>query len=461
MNQKPDKLALLITGCLHSSDVFIDMPHKTLFWFTNDLRLHDHPALAATADDASLCCVFFASPRDFTTDKHGNRKLGQARWRFLKTSLDCLNQSLKQFGQTLITRYTEPEAALNEMIEQLGITRVVRTRQHAFDEVTSWVRLKERHPSVTFDEFEGYTLYRQADLPSLSHYPDTFSKFRRRVESLPLRPLAARITKLPPAAAYQHAHDCLPDADTVNPVKALRGGEDDGLKHLAQYFESSAPKVYKETRNALMGWDQSTRFSPWLAAGCVSPRMVMSALQQFECRHGANESTYWIFFELLWREYFQWYATCHGARLFRFSGLGNRAPLTSFYAERFSKWRDGQTPWPIVNACMNELNATGYLSNRGRQIVASCFVNELSLDWRVGAAYFEQQLIDYDPASNWGNWQYIAGVGADPRGGRHFNLEKQAAQFDPHNAYVKKWLGKQVTRPLDSVGIDDWPIMPD
>jgi deoxyribodipyrimidine photo-lyase len=85
-------------------------------------------------------------------------------------------------------------------------------------------------------------------------------------------------------------------------------------------------------------------------------------------------------------------------------------------------------------------------------------VNELCLDWRYGAAYFQQQLLDYDVASNWGNWQYIAGVGADPRGGRHFNIEKQHAQYDPHDVFINHWLGKQEFQPLDSVDAADWPV---
>ncbi|MFT6117398.1 MAG: deoxyribodipyrimidine photo-lyase [Candidatus Azotimanducaceae bacterium] len=88
-------------------------------------------------------------------------------------------------------------------------------------------------------------------------------------------------------------------------------------------------------------------------------------------------------------------------------------------------------------------------------------VNELSLDWRCGAAYFEQQLIDYEVASNWGNWQYAAGVGADPRGGRHFNLSKQAAEHDPDGTFVAQWAPNTFTPLLDSVDMVDWPILPD
>ncbi|CRZ71222.1 Deoxyribodipyrimidine photolyase%2C single-strand-specific [Vibrio cholerae] len=114
---------------------------------------------------------------------------------------------------------------------------------------------------------------------------------------------------------------------------------------------------------------------------------------------------------------------------------------------------------------MRQLNQTGYMSNRGRQLVASCLVHELGLDWRYGAAYFETQLVDYDVGSNWGNWQYLAGVGADPRGSRQFNLEKQAHTYDPKGEFVAKWCGTACDKlnalenlALDSVDMVDWPI---
>ena len=141
--------------------------------------------------------------------------------------------------------------------------------------------------------------------------------------------------------------------------------------------------------------------------------------------------------------------------------------MSSFYPERFKSWTDSTTPYPIVNACMKQLKKTGYMSNRGRQIVASCFINELNLDWRYGAAYFESQLIDYDVGSNWGNWQYLAGVGADPRstqkGGRHFDLSKQQRRYDPNGDFILKWLGSDSLIDLNECSIDHldptgWPI---
>ncbi len=245
------------------------------------------------------------------------------------------------------------------------------------------------------------------------------------------------------------------------------GGERAANEHLNHYFSDQRAHQYKAVRNALGGWENSTKFSAWLANGSLSARQVIAALHTFERQHERSDSSYWIFFELLWREYFFWYAFYHQQALFRFSGIDRRRPLSSFYPERFKSWTDGTTPYPLVNACMKQLNQTGYMSNRGRQIVASCLVNELNVDWRYGAAYFEAQLIDYDVAINWGNWQYLAGVGADPRstdqGGRHFDLKKQQQRFDPKGTFIRQWLGPEASiehshTSIDHIDPTGWPI---
>jgi deoxyribodipyrimidine photo-lyase len=324
-----------------------------------------------------------------------------------------------------------------------------------------WDWLQRASPGVRFVARNGHTLYARNQLPfSLDELPRTFTPFRERVEALNVpipRPAPRRLPRPPlmPAEWISRRPAWRADAQ----ASAFRGGTDSGRAQLRACFSGLLPLRYKEVRNALDGWENSSKWSPWLANGSLSVREVLHALRDYERRAGGNESTYWLFFELLWREYFQWYAMAHGRRLFAFAGTRRRRPLTSFYPERFACWSAGSTPYPLVNACMKQLNATGYLSNRGRQIAASCLVNELSLDWRYGAAYFEQQLVDYDVAVNWGNWQYLAGVGADPRGQRHFDLDRQAAQFDPDGAFVARWAGAaDVRAPLDSVDAADWPI---
>ena len=215
---------------------------------------------------------------------------------------------------------------------------------------------------------------------------------------------------------------------------------------------------YKLTRNCLDGLDGSSTLSPWLANGNLSVREVAHTIFDFEQQRVANESTYWLFFELLWREFFHWRAHLDGQSMFRLSGATGKPRRSSFEPRAFARWCAGDTNYPIVNALMRQLVATGWMSNRGRQITASCLINELDGDWRFGAAFFEKHLIDYDVGSNYGNWQYIAGVGSDPRGGRHFNLEKQTADHDPEGLFIEKWGGNRPAQPDYITDAADWPI---
>ena len=199
-------------------------------------------------------------------------------------------------------------------------------------------------------------------------------------------------------------------------------------------------RVYKHTRNGMLAVDDSSKLSTWLANGSLSPRTVAAEVARYEIERIANESTYWLIFELLWRDYFQFIAAKHGRHLFQVGGLQrNRLPW-EHSIERFNAWKLGRTGYPLVDANMQELAATGYMSNRGRQNVGSFLTKNLGIDWRMGAEWFESLLIDYDVASNYGNWNYVAGVGNDARGFRFFNITKQAHDYDPAGEYVRHWL---------------------
>ncbi|MFT7288786.1 MAG: deoxyribodipyrimidine photo-lyase, partial [Halieaceae bacterium] len=188
------------------------------------------------------------------------------------------------------------------------------------------------------------------------------------------------------------------------------------------------------------------------------------AIAAHEHRDGANESTAWLYFELLWREYFYWRAREDGIALFRHGGRNpqGKAVLSrcTFEPRNFARWCAGDTNYPLINALMHQLVSTGWMSNRGRQIAASCLIYDYGIDWRYGAAFFEKHLIDYDVASNYGNWQYIAGVGADPRGGRHFDIDKQSARYDPDGVFTAKWDGHRPHQPAYVTDAADWPIAP-
>ncbi|MFC3095755.1 DASH family cryptochrome [Alteromonas sediminis] len=415
-----------------------------LFWFRHDCRLTDMPALRKLADQVDrLLCVYVYDQEWFTTTAYGTTPLGARRNDFIQSGLQSLNRQLFHLGQTLIIEKGQPVEVITRLISHYKVTHMGCAAYAGPNEVHQIARLKEAHEELVFFEDSATLLYESDTLPfSLESMPDHFSPFRRKVEkyssvNASLPPPEA----LPPPPSDIDIGTAPPTDCTVTDDAKHIGGEKHALNQIDYYFSRThAVSRYKETRNGMLGWDFSSKFSAWLANGHVSPRVIYEKLKAYEQAHVANESTYWLFFELLWREFFHWQLTKHKTAFFKISGIQNKLPKTSYDKKRFHLWCQGATGFDIVDANMHELNETGFMSNRGRQLVASCFVHELNLDWRYGAAYFEQQLIDFDVASNYGNWQYLAGVGSDPRGHRQFNLEKQAQYYDADGAFRRKWL---------------------
>jgi deoxyribodipyrimidine photo-lyase len=238
-----------------------------------------------------------------------------------------------------------------------------------------------------------------------------------------------------------------------NAAFACKGGETAGIERLKYYlWETNAAATYKQTRNGLIGSDYSTKFSPWLATGCLSPKYIYAELKRYEKERTSNESTYWIFFELLWRDFFRLMGKKHGNRIFLKGGTHNK-PLKHLRnnQEMFAVWAEGRTGVPFIDANMRELAETGFMSNRGRQNVASFLVRDLKVNWQMGAEYFESQLLDYDPCSNWCNWNYVAGVGSDPREDRYFNILTQAKNYDNNGDFVRIWCPELKDVPRDYI----------
>ena len=224
----------------------------------------------------------------------------------------------------------------------------------------------------------------------------------------------------------------------------FRGDEASALERLQHYvFDSDGLKTYKASRNQLVGSEFSSKFSPFLANGSMSVRRIWHALEAHQTIFGPSEGCEWMRQELLWREFFLWSERAHGEAFHSESGIQGRLPKANPNRELFRRWTRAECGHERIDAQMRELNATGYLSNRGRQWVASHFVNSLQLPWTWGARYFEWMLIDADPALNTGNWAYLAGVGSDPRsfGGspRRFDLEGQAKRYDPDGSHMQLW----------------------
>lgn len=215
---------------------------------------------------------------------------------------------------------------------------------------------------------------------------------------------------------------------------------DDQCPHVQRfrdYLATDRASSYFETRNALTGENFSTRLSESLNLGQLTPQMIVQLVNEYEQKNGSNKSTYWIKFEILWREYFYWLYNHHGVDFFRSEGLHGGdfklPPLSvSDYLEQMNSHE-------LITAMNRELIETGYLSNRSRQIYVSYLVHHTELDWRYGAWFFQHHLKDYDVYSNWGNWLYGSGYGTDSRGPRYFKIDKQLKQYDPQGLYLKMW----------------------
>jgi deoxyribodipyrimidine photo-lyase len=220
----------------------------------------------------------------------------------------------------------------------------------------------------------------------------------------------------------------------------FQGGEIQANKRMDYYiWDSNKIEFYKKTRNGLLGKDYSAKFSPWLANGSLSARVIYQEIKDYEKEVRKNESTYWLIFELIWRDYFKYVSLKFGDSIFKQTGILDRVYDWSSNTKFVNEWIEGRTKEPFVNANMIELKETGWMSNRGRQNVASYFSKNLKLDWRIGAAYFEAMLLDYDVHSNYGNWMYVSGVGNDPRD-RTFNIQLQASRYDKNSKFQKLWL---------------------
>ncbi|OJX32740.1 MAG: deoxyribodipyrimidine photolyase [Burkholderiales bacterium 68-12] len=428
-----------------------------LFWFRNDLRLHDQPALqAACALGAQHLLPVVCLPEVHATTPWGFARIGPHRRAWLANTMQNLLQALSGLRSQLLILREPATIALPALARAVGASTLVCEEIAAPEEQAEVAALRAAGLQVRTVWHSSLLHPEQLPWPA-EQLPRVFTAFRQGVEQagrLPAAPLPPPAA-LPPwpqgvpapcldgqaqALAAWAGEPAAADARSAFPYlqAGLQGGEAAALAHLTQYLARGLPHRYKRTRNGLVGLDYSSKWSPWLATGALSPRQALAQLRQFEAQQGASEGSYWLWFELLWRDYFRFLHLQHGRALYRARGLGP-VRATPHDPAGFAAWCAGQTGQPLVDAAMRELAATGYLSNRLRQVAASYLIHDLGCDWRAGAAWFEAQLLDYDVYSNQGNWLYIAGRGSDPRGGRRFDPGQQAACYDPDGAYQRLW----------------------
>merc|ERR1719223_1472401 len=437
-------------------------------WFRCDLRLDDNPALqAACAGATSLLPVYVFDPDRFNVPTlAGARKSSARRARFLIESVACLRRRLEAKGSGLAIAVGKPEELVPKFCG--GLDSVCLTQGICSEEVGEEARMKRRLPKCELRRFWGGTLYLPEECGcDPRKVPLGFTSFKNKAESRGrIRQPIDAPGRLPPVPEFeteelkvevQEALRFLPSLeqlgfpadeavaclkDDPRGVLAFEGGEDAARKRLQKWmFDDDKLREYFEIRNDMLGEGYSSKLSPWLALGCVSPRRVWKEAQRFEQERTKNKSTYWLVFELTWRDFFVYMALGQGDKIFKRGGVVNdRTPWTGT-RDSLDRWKEGRTGDPLVDANMRELQATGFMSNRGRQNVASYLIFDLAVDWRYGAAHFEEHLLDYDPASNWGNW--VAAAGLTGQRVNRFNTKKQLSDYDPRGEYVRHWLSSK------------------
>jgi deoxyribodipyrimidine photo-lyase len=410
---------------------------NTAIWFTNDLRIFDNKAFVAATEQGFPVLAFFLRP------EFGSKQYFQ----FQNECLEDLDRDLKTLGVPLYVFESNELSDLITFVLQGDIGFVFSSKAFNSRKRAQQIELEHQLKGVNFKYACSETLLDQTLLDIRpENLDDTFTVFRKKIESRWLVPSLVASPKPQqeiPSMLNDFSRFLFKNKSLKSEPSKFFGGRAQGLKRLSYYLsESQKILTYKETRNGLTSFDDSSKFSPWLAHGCVSAREIYWAIKKFEQQVRSNESTYWLVFELLWRDYFKFLAEKYQDKFFSLSGLRrNKLPLSFGSEDDFENWKKGTTQSDFINANMIELAQTGWMSNRGRQNVANYLVKTLGVEWVKGADYFEKTLIDYDCESNWGNWLYQSGRGTDPRD-RIFDPEVQARNYDRDRSYRDKWLKK-------------------
>jgi deoxyribodipyrimidine photo-lyase len=380
---------------------------RAIVWFRNDLRVEDNEALYRAAQKFDeVLPVFIINEENLKKTDYGSRKTGSFRLKFLLESLKDLDRSLREKGVGLLVRVGDPAEELFKIAAEEKVDAIYAHKEPAWEEIKEEESLQKRlGDKFEIKYFWGKTLFHINDLPfEYQKTPDVFSNFRKKNEKYgKVRPLFPRPERL---KWYESFDSKIPNLEELgfNMPDVLetaainfKGGEEEALKRLQHYFfETEQLSKYKYTRNGLIGPDYSSKFSPWLANGSISPRQIYYQVKKYEEEIKSNVSTYWLIFELIWRDFFTYVLLKYGNKLFYKGSIKGDIPeIDDPNDEKLEAWKNGLTGIPFIDANMKELNETGFMSNRGRQNAASFLIKDLKVDWRKGAAYFEEKLIDY------------------------------------------------------------------
>lgn len=416
---------------------------KILVWFRNDLRLHDNEMLVeAIAKSDSILPVYFFDPRYFEETRFETAKTGLNRAGFLIESIFSIRKSFQKLGGDILLIQGRPEDSILDLVEKFEISEVYHHREVGPEETAISAHVEDVlwKQKVNLRHFIGHTLYNKEDLPfPIKDIPDIFAQFKKKTER---DAVVKSCFETPEGISFVENNDwgLVPGIedlgfDARRPFildKDTEGGEAAGLAHLEELLKPGSEIYLKNSGKATADKPGfSSKLSPWLALGCLSPRKVYWQFKAAEAEYGGNVNFNQVLLGLLWRDYFRFMFKKHGIRFFHEPDFESfiLAPMEEDSPE-VERWKTGQTGHMLVDKYMQELNHSGFIPHAGRLIVATYLIHVLKVHWTKGAAYFEEKLTDYSPASNWGNWANVAGVGLSAGSKGAFDLEKQFKIMD-------------------------------
>jgi deoxyribodipyrimidine photo-lyase len=419
------------------------MASTALVWFRRDLRLHDHPPLASALRDHDRVVPVFVLDPALLAGRFG---AGPRTW-FLLGCLDVLDAALRERGGRLVVRHGHPATALPLLAAEVGARAC-----HWAADVSPYAAGRDRRVRAAL-ELAGV-----APVPGPGNFVTdvgatrsragtpfvVFSPFHRAWQRAERRTVhrAPAVVPVPRGVGS----DGVPGPADLGPAEpAVEPGEEAARRRLESWLDGPVSR-YDEKRNLLTG--DTSMLSPYLHFGCLSPREVEARAVR---RHGPGPAAFTR--QLAWRDFYAHVLLHHPGNAHQEFQPRYRGMEWDDDAELLAAWREGRTGYPLVDAGMRQLAATGWMHNRARLVVGSFLTKDLHLDWRAGEAWFMDRLLDGDMASNNGNWQWIASTGVDPAPlfRRLYNPARHQERYDPRGDYVRRWvpeLGRVPDRAL-------------
>eukprot|EP00439_Symbiodinium_sp_Y106_P082209 s181_g21.t1 len=471
-------------------------------WFKcTDLRTHDHAALKAAHNKGLPVLHLYVFDPFWHAGKTrlcGYPKTGPIRNRFQLEAVNDVATKLAAAGHRLNVRTNiSTKACFEELCQDFSVQEVFAFREMCSEElrIERQVRQVVGRSRGSLSTFWGFELYHHDDVTFDPRAPrgafNSYTAFRKRVEEgSNVRPSHKEdpVFRGTDSVAWKRA-DAFPElaqlmgsiydaatdpGETKDPRAELRwtGGETAALARVREFLweEDSLGLDYV---GATMTMDPSkscmrdkamSKFSPWLAHGCLSPRLLYEEVKRYEKERRKNKSTYWIVHELLWRDFVRFASIYAGTSIFKIGGPQNVSPSWAWSLDRqkLKAWTEGNTGFPFIDCFMRELKTTGYCNHMGRETAGWFLIADLGLDWRMAAEWFESVLIDYEPTANWYNWTYRCLPAARQKrspGECLGSLEilKWGTQHDPDATYIKRWIPELQSLP-STVAREPWRL---